>query len=205
MRSSGPIDERGVRFLWSWSDNLFASSRILTWRRLAVVSKTIRNIFGAEERLFSDFGQDETVDKSLNVRRFSRRVLRLLHLTEAPFQQPVDLGCIAGSVMDLGFHGSYFCRSLGDIVVKITDIRRLASRFPSLSAFAASELGLLFSQLFLFVPIENFLLFCHRFVEQRAYPSRSASGPPWMSVDVLIGIVGDITRIQGDALDFVIL
>ena len=55
--------------------------------------------------------------------------------------------------MDLGFHGSYLCRCLGDIVAKIAYIRRLASRFLSLSAFAASELGLLFSQLFLFVPI----------------------------------------------------
>ncbi|KAF2562745.1 hypothetical protein F2Q70_00016799 [Brassica cretica] len=64
--------------------------------------------------------------------------------------------------------------------------------FPSLSAFTASELGLLFSQLFLSAPIEYFLLFCHWFVEQRAFPSKSASGPPWMSVDVLISIVGDI-------------
>ncbi|KAF2558456.1 hypothetical protein F2Q68_00014765 [Brassica cretica] len=70
--------------------------------------------------------------------------------------------------------------------------------FPSLSAFTASELGLLFSQLFLFVPIEDFLLFCHWFVERRAFPSESASGPPWMSVDVLISIVGDIARIQPD-------
>ncbi|KAL0661210.1 hypothetical protein Bca4012_098047 [Brassica carinata] len=107
--------------------------------------------------------------------------------------------------MDLGFHGSYFCRSFGDIVMKIADIRRLASRFSSLSAFTASELGFLFSQLFLFVPIEDFLLFCHWFVERRAFPSESASGPPWMSVDVLISIVGDIVRIQVDVLDFVIL
>ncbi|KAF3556022.1 hypothetical protein F2Q69_00013779 [Brassica cretica] len=75
----------------------------------------------------------------------------------------------------------------------------------SLSAFNASELGLLFSQLFLFVPIEDFLLFYHWFVEGRAFPSESASGPPWMSVDVLISIVGDIARIQVDVLDFVIL
>ncbi|KAF3550617.1 hypothetical protein DY000_02010044 [Brassica cretica] len=107
--------------------------------------------------------------------------------------------------MDFGFHGSYFFRSLGDIVAKIADIRRLASRFPSLSAFTTSKLGLLFSQLFLFVPIEDFLLFRHRFVERRAFPSRPASGPSWMSVDVLIGIVGDIARIQVDVLDFVIL
>ncbi|KAF3542812.1 hypothetical protein DY000_02008429 [Brassica cretica] len=111
----------------------------------------------------------------------------------------------AGSVMDLDFHGSYFCYSLGDIVAKIADIQLLVSRFPSMSAFTASELGLLFSQLFLFVQIEDFLLFRHRFVERRAFPSRSASGPSWMSVDVLICIVGDIARIQVDVLDFVIL
>ncbi|KAF2587318.1 hypothetical protein F2Q70_00036340 [Brassica cretica] len=61
------------------------------------------------------------------------------------------------------------------------------------------------SQLYLFVPIEDFLLFCHWFVERRAFPSESASGPPWMSVDVLIIIIGDIARIQVDLLDFVIL
>ncbi|KAF2596147.1 hypothetical protein F2Q68_00008290 [Brassica cretica] len=60
-------------------------------------------------------------------------------------------------------------------------------------------------KLFLFVPIEDFLLFRHRFVERRAFPSRSASDPSWMSVDVLIGIVGDIARIHVDVLDFVIL
>ncbi|KAF3548371.1 hypothetical protein DY000_02009273 [Brassica cretica] len=82
---------------------------------------------------------------------------------------------------------------------------RLASRLPSLSAFTASELGLLFSQLFLFVLINDFLLFRHRFVERRAFPSRSAPGPSWMSVDVFISIIGDIARIQVDMLDFVIL
>ncbi|KAF3538522.1 hypothetical protein F2Q69_00021218 [Brassica cretica] len=74
-----------------------------------------------------------------------------------------------------------------------------------LSAFTASELGLLFSQLFLFVPIEDFLLFYHWFVERRAFLSESASGPPWMSVDVLISIFGDIARIQVDLLDSVVL
>ncbi|KAF2596543.1 hypothetical protein F2Q68_00009539 [Brassica cretica] len=53
-------------------------------------------------------------------------------------------------------------------------------QFPRLSAFTASELGLFFSQLFLFVPIEDFLLFCHWFVERRAFPSESASGPSWI-------------------------
>ncbi|KAF2576244.1 hypothetical protein F2Q70_00004228 [Brassica cretica] len=69
-------------------------------------------------------------------------------------------------------------------------------------AFTASEL---FSQLFLFVPIEDILLYRHRFVERGAFPSRSAFGLSWMPIDVLIGIVGDIDGIQGDVLDFVIL
>ncbi|WZZ42886.1 hypothetical protein YC2023_039145 [Brassica napus] len=91
--------------------------------------------------------------------------------------------------MDLGFYGSYFCCSLGDIVARIAYIRRLVSRFLHLSAFTASELGLFFSQHFLFVPIENFLLFCHWFIEHRAFLSESASGPPWMSVDLLDSVV----------------
>ena len=35
-------------------------------------------IFGAEEGLFCDFGPYEAADKSLNICRFSKRVLRLL-------------------------------------------------------------------------------------------------------------------------------
>ena len=35
-------------------------------------------IFGAEERLFGHFGPYEAADKSINVCRFSKRVLRLL-------------------------------------------------------------------------------------------------------------------------------
>ncbi|KAF2615029.1 hypothetical protein F2Q70_00011664 [Brassica cretica] len=62
-----------------------------------------------------------------------------------------------------------------------------------------------FYQLFLFVPIEDFLLFCHWFVKQRVFPSESASGPPWTSVDVFISIVGNIARIQVDMLDSVVL
>ncbi|KAF3534978.1 hypothetical protein DY000_02039618 [Brassica cretica] len=52
---------------------------------------------------------------------------------------------------------------------------------------------------------EDFLLFCHWFVEQRAFPSESASGPSWMFVSVFISIVGDIARIQVDLLDSVVL
>ncbi|KAF2597680.1 hypothetical protein F2Q68_00009810 [Brassica cretica] len=88
-----------------------------------------------------------------------------------------------------GFHSPYFRRSFGDVIAKIADARRLVSRFPSLSAFAASDLGLLFGQLFLFVPIENFLLFCHWLIERRYFPTRSAPGPSRMYVSVLLGDV----------------
>ncbi|KAF2607115.1 hypothetical protein F2Q68_00043041 [Brassica cretica] len=122
---------------------------------------------------------------------------RSSHRDVESLKQPVNLGCSAGSVMDLGFQGSYFCRSLGDILAKIADIRRLAIRFPSLSAFNASELGLLFSQLFLIVP--SSVCRTESFPEQIGFWS-------FMSVDVLIGIIGDIiARIQVDVLDFVIL
>ncbi|KAG5384575.1 hypothetical protein IGI04_036045 [Brassica rapa subsp. trilocularis] len=82
---------------------------------------------------------------------------------------------------------------------------RPLTRVLSLSAVTASELGLLLRQLFLLVPIEDFLLLHHWFVERRAIPSGSASGPSWMSVDILVGIVGDVAGIQVDVLDFIIL
>ncbi|KAF2564587.1 hypothetical protein F2Q70_00014834 [Brassica cretica] len=65
-----------------------------------------------------------------------------------------------------------------------------------MSAFTVSELNLPFSQLLMFVPIGHFFLFRHWFFERGAFPSRSASGPSRMSVDVLVGVVGDIARIQ---------
>ncbi|KAF2535629.1 hypothetical protein F2Q68_00020229 [Brassica cretica] len=78
MCSSGQIDERGVRFLWSRSDSLFASSRLLTLATSRSYFEDYTYIFGAEERLFCDFGPYEAADKSLNVCRFFKRVLRLL-------------------------------------------------------------------------------------------------------------------------------
>ncbi|KAG5393543.1 hypothetical protein IGI04_023506 [Brassica rapa subsp. trilocularis] len=91
------------------------------------------------------------------------------------------------------------------VVTRIADIQCLVSRFPSLSAFTASELGLPFSQLLLFVPIGDFFLFRHWFFERGAFPSGSASGPSRMSIDVLVGVVGDIARIQVNVFGFVIL
>ncbi|KAG5415727.1 hypothetical protein IGI04_003294 [Brassica rapa subsp. trilocularis] len=46
-------------------------------------------------------------------------------------------------------------------LAKIADIRCLVSGFPSPSAFTASELGLPFGQLLLFVPIGDFFFFRH--------------------------------------------
>ncbi|KAG5384534.1 hypothetical protein IGI04_036004 [Brassica rapa subsp. trilocularis] len=77
--------------------------------------------------------------------------------------------------------------------------------FPNLSAFTASELGLPFGQLLLFVPIGDFFFFRHWFFERGAFPCGSASGPSWMSVDILVGVVGDIARIQVNVFGFVIL
>ncbi|WZZ14779.1 hypothetical protein YC2023_107868 [Brassica napus] len=121
------------------------------------------------------------------------------------FQQSIDFGGSTSSMMDLRLHGRHFRRSLGDVVAKIADIRCLVSRFPSLSAFTASKLGLPFSQLLLFVPIGDFLFFRHWFFERGAFPSRSASGPSWISVDILVGVIGDIARIQVNAFGFVVL
>ncbi|KAG5379032.1 hypothetical protein IGI04_026874 [Brassica rapa subsp. trilocularis] len=67
------------------------------------------------------------------------------------------------------------------------------------------DLGLPFGQLLLFVPIGDFFFFRHWFFERGAFPSGSASGPSWMSVDILVGVVGDITRIHVNVFGFVIL
>ncbi|KAF3567938.1 hypothetical protein DY000_02014317 [Brassica cretica] len=72
--------------------------------------------------------------------------------------------------------------------------------FPSLSAFAASDLGLFFGQLLLFDPVDIFLLFRHWLIERGLFPSRSASGSSWISLSVLLGIVGDVAGIQVDVL-----
>ncbi|KAG5398310.1 hypothetical protein IGI04_020124 [Brassica rapa subsp. trilocularis] len=64
---------------------------------------------------------------------------------------------------------------------------------------------LVVTRLLLLVPIGDFLFLCHWFFERGAFPSGSASGPSWMSVDILVGVVGDIARIQVNVFGFVIL
>ena len=103
----------------------------------------------------------------------------------SPLEHSVYLWVSAGSVMDLGFHGPYFRCSFCYVVAKIAYVWFLVSRFPSLSVFAASNLGLLFGKLLLFDPVEVFLFFRHRFIERRVFPSWSASGSPCMYISVL--------------------
>ena len=118
-------------------------------------------------------------------------------------EQSIDLRGSTGSVMDLGFHGSYFRCSFDDVIAKIANVRRLISRFPSLSAFAASDFGLFFGQLLLFDLVEVFLLFRHWLIERGAFPSRAGSSSSWMSVSILLGIVADVSGIQVDVLDLI--
>ncbi|KAF3537877.1 hypothetical protein F2Q69_00021613 [Brassica cretica] len=117
------------------------------------------------------------------------------------FQQPNKNGrddYSIGSWADSGFHESFAVET-----VILSSNEDTIEEFPSLSVFAVSDLGLLFGQLFLFVPIENFLLFCHWLIERRDFPSRSAPGPSRMYVSILLGIVGDVVGIQVDVLDFI--
>ncbi|KAG5393092.1 hypothetical protein IGI04_023055 [Brassica rapa subsp. trilocularis] len=64
---------------------------------------------------------------------------------------------------------------------------------------------LLVTRFLLFVPIGDFFFFRRWFFERGAFPSGSASGPSWMSVYILVGVVGDIARIQVNVFGFVIL
>ena len=81
MCSSGPIDERSVRFVVVAFGQFV---RIISIFNLATSRSYFEDytyIFGAEVRLFCDFGPYEAAGKSINVCRFSRRVLRLLQVS----------------------------------------------------------------------------------------------------------------------------
>ena len=67
MCSSGPIDERSVRFLVVAFGQFV---RIVSTFNLATSRSYFEDytyIFSAEERLFCDFGPYEAADKSINV------------------------------------------------------------------------------------------------------------------------------------------
>ncbi|KAG5397786.1 hypothetical protein IGI04_019600 [Brassica rapa subsp. trilocularis] len=184
---------------------------------------------GCKMIIFTIFGPEGAVDKSLNV---FRRVLKLrgqscsqdfaigrgvssglVELAEGVFVIPLIASPCVARGPALIRTDRIVMRPLEIfplvmdvlVVTRIADIRCLVSGFPSLSAFTASELGLPFGQLLLFVPIGDFLFFRHWFFERGAFPSGSASGPSWMSVYILVGVVGDIARIQVNVFGFVIL
>ncbi|KAF8110667.1 hypothetical protein N665_0080s0002 [Sinapis alba] len=107
-------------------------------------------------------------------------------------------------MVDLRFHGFYFHSHLGNVVTEISDIIQLtASNFLSLSAFFVGDMGLLFGQFFLFYPEYMLVFFRHGFFERGILLSSSTSRPPCMYIDVLFRLIGLVSRIQVDSLDFV--
>ena len=73
--SSGPINERGVRFWWSRSENLFVLSSNFNFATSRSCFEDYTCIFVRlkDDDFFTIFGPDVAADKSLNV---SRRVLK---------------------------------------------------------------------------------------------------------------------------------
>ncbi|KAG5374324.1 hypothetical protein IGI04_042363 [Brassica rapa subsp. trilocularis] len=167
---------------------LALSSNFNFLRRLAVI-------------IFTIFGPDEAADERKLKRRSESRMRSLTLVTSESSPASSFAASLAPKTLQLVVE----CPRDWWNSQKIADIRCLISGFPSLSAFTASELGLPFGQLLLFVPIGDFFFFRHWFFERGAFPSGSASGPSWMSVDVFVGVVGDIARIQVNVFGFVIL
>ncbi|KAF3512441.1 hypothetical protein F2Q69_00005881 [Brassica cretica] len=114
----------------------------------------------------------------------------------------IDLVRGASSVANLIFHRSDFCRCFLEVIAKIADLGFLASRFPILSTFAASDPSMLFGQLFLFVPEGSFFFFGHRIIELRIILGRTAPCTTRMHVCVLVCRFGMAARIHIDAFDF---
>ena len=80
MCSSGLIDERSVRFFVVAFGQFVRIVSIFNLATSRSYFEDYTYIFGAEVRLFCDFGPYEAASKSINVCRFSRRVLRLLQV-----------------------------------------------------------------------------------------------------------------------------
>lgn len=87
-------------------------------------------------------------------------------------QQLVDFRGGVSSMMDMGFHGLYFCSSLFYVIAKIANIWIPTPCLSSLSASAVSNFGLLFSQLLLLNLEDMFFFFGHGLSERRIFPSR---------------------------------
>ncbi|KAG5400045.1 hypothetical protein IGI04_014652 [Brassica rapa subsp. trilocularis] len=148
---------------------------------------------GCKMIIFTIFGLEGAADKSLNV---FRRVLKF---------------CFMPRVFSLGGR----CRDVRldrvdrGWVDAIFRMFRLSCRvgFGFMSSFDVRCVCVdrRFYFFLLFVPIGDFFFFRHWFFERGAFPSGSASGPSWMSVYILVGVVGDIARIQVNVFGFVIL
>lgn len=71
----------------------------------------------------------------------------------------VDLGCITGSLVKLGFHYFYFCGYLRDVITEVSNfIEIVASSFSRLSAFAASDSSMFLDELLFVQPRRRFIL-----------------------------------------------
>ena len=117
-------------------------------------------------------------------------------------EQKIDLGCGAGSVMDLRFHRSNFCNRFHELIAKIANLRFLASRFPTFSTFAASVQSFLLGQFFMFIPEDSFLFLGHRVIELGIILSRTAPYTTRMHVCVFIRRFELNARINIDMPDF---
>ncbi|KAG5393749.1 hypothetical protein IGI04_023712 [Brassica rapa subsp. trilocularis] len=186
---------------------LFKTASVFVGANRRTGCKFLVVAFGQFMIIFTIFGPEGAADKILNVfRRVLKRGLRTCVELRRPMRRSESRMRSLTLVTSESSPASNFAASLAPKTLQlIADIRCLVSRFPSLSAFTASELGLPFGQLLLFVPIGDFFFFRHWFFERGAFPSGSASGPSWMSVDILVGVVGDIARIQVNVFGFVIL
>ena len=103
--------------------------------------------------------------------------------------------------MDLRFHRSNFCNRFHEMIAKIVDLGFLASRFPTLSAFAASVPSLLLGQFFLFIPKDSFFCFGHRIIGLGIILSHTAPCTTRMHIFVFVRRFGLTARIHIDTPD----
>ena len=87
------------------------------------------------------------------------------------------------------------------MIAEIANLRVFASKFPTLSAFAASASSLFHGQFFLFVPEDGFFFFDHRVVELVNVSSRTAPCATWVYVCVFVYELELTARIPIDAFD----
>ncbi|KAF8096362.1 hypothetical protein N665_0310s0003, partial [Sinapis alba] len=100
-------------------------------------------------------------------------------------------------MVDLGFPNFYFHGHFRDVITEIVNLEEIvANSFPTLSAFAASDLSLVFGQFFLFYPENIFFFFFHELVEQGFLLGHMASFPSRMHVSILFRIIRLIVGIQ---------